>query len=238
MNQKRSHFDHRLTVRQRRFVDEYVVSLNGAEAARKAGISEAGASVRASKWLANAKVKAAIDARLRVLTASLEIKAERVILELARIATADMANYFRRDAHGELEQIPLDELPPNLSACIQEIIVDATGGTGDGERRRVIRTRFKLCPKVPALELLGRRFAMFTDRKEQYSENRLLVEITERLKRRPVAGGRAQPAINAEVIKALSEDPHTGGDRMRRELEEAAGVSDKPQDGQQGQATE
>ena len=54
--------------RQRRFVAEFLTSGNGTQAALRAGYSENGAAVQATRLLKNAKVCAAIEAeRARVL---------------------------------------------------------------------------------------------------------------------------------------------------------------------------
>lgn len=54
-----------LTKRQSVFVDEYAISLNGADAARKAGYSEKGARQIASELLTNPNIRAAIEERFR-----------------------------------------------------------------------------------------------------------------------------------------------------------------------------
>lgn len=46
----------RLTPRQQRFVDEYLIDLNATQAAIRAGYSEKGATVRGSELLASRKV--------------------------------------------------------------------------------------------------------------------------------------------------------------------------------------
>ena len=43
---------------------------------------------------------------------------------------------------------------------------DTTGGSGDGERKAVMRTRFKLVDKGINLERLGRHLKLFTDKIE------------------------------------------------------------------------
>ena len=54
--------DARLTPKQARFVAEYLVDLNGKQAAVRAGYSRATAEQQASRLLRNAQVRAAIDA--------------------------------------------------------------------------------------------------------------------------------------------------------------------------------
>jgi hypothetical protein len=59
--------------------------------------------------------------------------------------------------------LDLSTLTRDQAAAIQEFSEDATGGQNDGERRLVIRRRFKLGDKRGSLELLGRHLGMFQD---------------------------------------------------------------------------
>lgn len=54
----------RLTAKQRAFVDEYVVDLNGKQAAIRAGYKSNNAEIQASKLLATPKVSAAVESAL------------------------------------------------------------------------------------------------------------------------------------------------------------------------------
>lgn len=150
------------TIRQELFAREYVIDLNGTRAAIAAGYSEKGADVRGSELLANRKVKAKIDALLSKRASKLEIKAEHVADELRKLAFANMQDYMRINDDGWPE-LDLSTLSRDQAAAIQEFSEDATGGTGDGERRQVLRRRFKLGDKRGSLELLGRHLGMFQD---------------------------------------------------------------------------
>ena len=68
-----------LTLRQAKFVDEYVISGNAAAAARAAGYSENGAKVTACRMLTKANLKAAIDAKRQAGAEKFEIRREHVI---------------------------------------------------------------------------------------------------------------------------------------------------------------
>lgn len=61
----------KLTQKQRRFVDEYIISGNATQAAIKAGYSKKYANTNANKLLQNTTIKAAIDKRNE------EIKSEK-----------------------------------------------------------------------------------------------------------------------------------------------------------------
>lgn len=144
------------------FAREYVIDLNGTRAAIAAGYSENGAEVRASELLSNRKVKAHIDSLLSKRASKLEIKAEHVADELRKLGFANMQDYMRVNEDGWPE-LDLSTLTRDQAAAIQEFSEDATGGQNDGERRLVLRRRFKLADKRGSLELLGRHLGMFQD---------------------------------------------------------------------------
>lgn len=146
------------------FAREYVIDLNGKRAAIAAGYSESRAEVTASELVRNRKCKAIIDKLLSKRASKLEVKAERVLEELARIAFSNMADYMEIDADGKPIGLDLRKLTRDQAACIQEISEDSTGGSGDGERRLVIRRKFKLADKLKANELLCRHLGMFNDK--------------------------------------------------------------------------
>lgn len=82
--------DKPLTPKQQRFVEEYLIDLNGTQAAIRAGYSPKTAEVQASRLLRDAKVYAAVEARKKELSESLQITQERVLKEYARIAFSDI----------------------------------------------------------------------------------------------------------------------------------------------------
>lgn len=77
-----------LTPRERTFALHYLTSLNGAESARVAGFSEKNARTQATRLLARARVKAAVDAGL---DARLVVKGDDLdsLLEEARSMTTE-----------------------------------------------------------------------------------------------------------------------------------------------------
>ncbi|WP_353233356.1 terminase small subunit [Diaphorobacter ruginosibacter] len=78
-----------LEPRQQLFVQEYLVDMNGTQAAIRAGYSVRTAHEQASRLLANGKVRLAVEEGQKKLQSKLEISAERVVKSLALIATAD-----------------------------------------------------------------------------------------------------------------------------------------------------
>lgn len=154
-----------MTAKHRKFVAEYLKDGNGTRAAIAAGYPQASAHVAASRLLKTAKVRAQIDKVNAKGLAKAEVTVEKLSSELKRIGFSNLADYVRIDDEGQAD-IDLSRCTREQLAAVQEITVDTTGGTGDGERRRVLRTRLKLIPKIPALELLSRRFNEFSQKQQ------------------------------------------------------------------------
>ena len=78
-----------LEPRQQRFVQEYLIDLNGTQAAIRAGYSANTAAEQSYDLLRKPQIQRAIKEGQEKLQAKLEMNAERVVQTLARIATAD-----------------------------------------------------------------------------------------------------------------------------------------------------
>lgn len=138
----------KLKDRRLRFVEEYLLDLNAKQAAIRAGYSPKGAEVHGSRLLSNAKIQRAVAHRQAVIAKRLEVNAERVVRELAKVAFADAADF--EECTGQTPK-SLKELPPEQSAVVQEI-----GWTRQGRK-------IKLHSKTEALRDLGRHLGLFTD---------------------------------------------------------------------------
>lgn len=143
-----------LTERQKRFVREYLVCLNATEAARRAGYSKRNAQDAGNSNLNRPHVKAAIQKAMDERAKRLEVKADRVLQELAKIAFADIKDfvYFGRDGVLLKED---SEVDGTVLAEITETV-----------SRAGLRTHVKLHDKLKALDLLGRHLKLFTERHE------------------------------------------------------------------------
>ena len=146
-----------LTEKQARFCEEYLIDLNGRQAAIRAGYSPHRADVQASTLLANRKVSAYIDRRMAVLSKRTGVTQERIIRELARIAFIDPTELINM-SEAELH----DDTSADDRAVIQSVKVKVIP-TEDGN---ITEREIRLADKVKALELLGKRFKMWTDRVE------------------------------------------------------------------------
>ena len=141
-----------MTPKQRRFVEEYLVDLNAAQAARRAGYSKRSAPQQGCRLLSDAAIATAIAKAQMARAARTGVTADRVITELAKVAFGDPRRLLSWGPEGVILR-ESDELTEAEAALVSEVSETrtATGGT-----RRV-----KLHGKVKALTALGRHLGLF-----------------------------------------------------------------------------
>lgn len=87
----------KLTPKHRKFVDEFLIDLNGSQAAIRTGYAKAGARVRASELLAREDVKAALAEKQAETSADAQARGRDARAELEQIAFID-CGYSLKDA--------------------------------------------------------------------------------------------------------------------------------------------
>lgn len=148
----------KLNDRQARFVDEYLIDLNGTQAAIRAGYSAKTANEQASRLLANVSVQAQLQRRMKDREQRTEINADYVLKRLVEIDQLDVLDIL--DNVGNFK--PVMEWPKTwrqtLSGVdLQEIM--------SGEVETVIR-KIKWPDKLRNLELLGKHVAVSAFREQ------------------------------------------------------------------------
>lgn len=143
-----------LTVKQRMFVEEYLIDLNATQAAIRAGYSAKTADQQGSRMLANVKVQQAIAERMAVRSKRTGVNQDRVVLELAKISFVRMTDVV--DSNGRIKQ---DASEDDLS-CIESIKYKES----DNEYGGSVEREVKVASKLKALELLGKHLGMWNDK--------------------------------------------------------------------------
>lgn len=144
----------KLTDKQQRFVDEYLIDLNATQAAIRAGYSVKTANEQGSQNLAKLSIQQAIAERMAERSRRTGVNQDRVVLELAKIAFVKMTDIV--DSEGNIkENAAEDDL-----ACIESVkYKHSNTDTGYSEEREV-----KIASKLKALELLGKHLGMWNDK--------------------------------------------------------------------------
>lgn len=154
-----------LTAQKLRFIDEYMIDLNGKQAAIRAGYSERTAESQASRLLRSVKVQAEVSKRQAERAERCEITADKVLKELAMLGFANMKNYMRTGSNGD-PYLDFSNLTEEQTAALQEVTVeDYIDGRGE-DAREVKRVKFKLADKRAALVDIGKHLGMFKERVE------------------------------------------------------------------------
>lgn len=148
-----------LTARQESFARAYATHFNASRAAIQAGYSKATAFVTGTQVKALPQVQARIAELLEPHRREFEVTRERTLLELARIAYADIRELY--DENGQLR--PIHELEDHVAATIASV-EEERRTEGRGEDAVDIRTKkVKTHDKMKALEMLSKHLQLYSD---------------------------------------------------------------------------
>lgn len=144
----------KLREKQQLFVDEYLIDLNGTQAAIRAGYSAKTANEQASRMLANVSIQQAISEKMAERSKRTGVNQDRVVQELAKIAFLKMTDVV--DRNGKIR----DDASEDDLSCIESIkYKHSDTDTGSSTEREV-----KTASKLKALELLGKHLGMWNDK--------------------------------------------------------------------------
>lgn len=130
----------KLTDKQKRFVDEYLIDCNATQAAIRAGYSEKTAEVIGSRLLRNVKVSEVIQKQMNDKRKEAIMKQDEVLELLTSIARGEEQKYKstkRKKTNGNETK-------------------SETSGTSTPQMEE----------RLKALELIGKRYSMFTDKQQ------------------------------------------------------------------------
>ena len=141
-----------MTKKQKRFCEEYLIDLNATQAAIRAGYSPDTAGAIGAENLTKPEIQRAVAKAMAERSRRTGVNAERVVLELAKVAFVNVGNVI--DATDATLKTDAD---PEDLAAIQSIKVKDMGDMG-------IEREIRMADKLKALELLGRHLGMFNDK--------------------------------------------------------------------------
>ena len=147
----------KLTEKQKRFIEEYLIDLNATQAAIRAGYSPNSARDIGSENLTKPDIRARIDEALAERSKRTGINADRVLREIARIAFVNAADVINFDSATIAEGASTDDTAAIASVKVKTI------PTADGEG---VEREIRLADKLKALELCGKHLGMFKDNPE------------------------------------------------------------------------
>lgn len=137
----------KLNERQQRFIDEYIIDLNATQAAIRAGYSKRTAYSQGQRLLKNVEIKSAIDKRMQEKTDELIMKQDEILVRLSEQARREAVDH----------QVVVVEKPS----------FDENGNfLGVEKKPEVVEVPTQNKDAIKALELLGKRYMMWTDKQQ------------------------------------------------------------------------
>jgi phage terminase small subunit len=149
----------KLTPRQSMFVKEYLVDLNGTQAAIRAGYSKKTAGQQSEQLLKNLEIAAAVQAGMAKRAAKVEINADYVLARLAEIDRMDVLDIMNDD----MALKPVSAWPSSWRRYLSGFDV---AEMKDGQDAIGVLKKIKWPDKVKNLELLGKHVGVgaFTEK--------------------------------------------------------------------------
>ena len=159
----------KLTPKQKRFVDEYLIDLNATQAAIRAGYSPKTANEQGARLLANVSIAQTIQKAMQDREQRTEITQDRVLQEYARLAFYDPRKLFQPDGAPK----PIEALDDDTAAALAGLEVREEF-EGAGENRTFVgyTKKYKLANKLGALDSLAKHLGML-DGKGREPENEM-----------------------------------------------------------------
>lgn len=158
----------KLTKKQQKFVEEYLIDLNATQAAIRAGYSPDSAGQIAGENLKKLEIANKIAKSMAERSRRTGINQDLVVRELARIAFVNPNNIINSLDASIKEGATEDDL-----ACIQSVKVKkSTKG-----KQEIVEREVRLNDKMKALELLGKHLGMFVDKMEFDTDVELNINI-------------------------------------------------------------
>lgn len=145
----------KLTEKQQRFIDEYLIDLNATQAAIRAGYSVKTAKDIGCQNLAKLNIQQAISEKMAKRSKRTGVNQDRIVLELAKIAFVNAADVIDSDDATIKAGATADD-----TAAIQSVKVKVIP-TKEGEG---VEREIRLNDKLKALELLGKHLGMWNDK--------------------------------------------------------------------------
>jgi phage terminase small subunit len=145
----------KLTPKQKKFANEYLIDLNATQAAIRAGYSSKTARSIGQRLLTYVDVQNYMEQRMKSRNKRVEISQDMVINELAKIAFANTTDYVQVQTKGRSKKVIVKD-----TSALNDDQLAAISSIKDGANG----IELKLHDKQKALELLARHLGLFNDK--------------------------------------------------------------------------
>ncbi len=167
----------KLTPKQRRFIEEYLIDPNATQAAIRAGYSKKTAYSAGQRLLKNVEVAAVLNKAQKERSERTGITADSILRNLGDMNSVKLNDIVEWNSNGIVKVKSSDELTPQQAACIQEIRLTST--------EKGFTFRLKLYDRIKLLELAGKHVGVqaFKDKVEVDTGDAIIARLLEGRKR-------------------------------------------------------
>ena len=181
----------KLSYKQKRFVEEYIVDLNAKQAAIRAGYSVRTAEKQGWQMMQHAGIRTAIEKYQKNISKKTEITIENILQEYAKIAFTDLTEIIRFEK-GLMSVEDFDKLDDKQKACIKKFKCKTMERlNANGELVESDWVEIELHDKQHALDMLGKHLGMFVQK----------LEVTDKTPK-PPSINLIMPAVDPKLIQA------------------------------------
>lgn len=165
----------KLTKKQKKFCDEYLIDLNATQAAIRAGYSKKTARFIGAENLTKPYIQEYIQQRMNAREKRTEITQDMVLRELAKIAFSNSSDFAKVVTKPRKKMVWNDEIQEYEEKEVEEQFVEIidTDLLPDDKKAAIASIKetkhgivVESCDKLKALELIGRHLGMFKDKIE------------------------------------------------------------------------
>lgn len=153
----------KLTEKHIRFSQEYIIDLNGRQAAIRAGYSETSAISTASELLTYPNIQNYIQQLLEERANRTQVTADKIVSELYHLLTFDVGEIF--DDNGAFKNI--HTIPKELRKAISSIeVYEEYDSKGRGIKRELIgyTKKIKFWDKIKVIEVLAKYLGLIHEK--------------------------------------------------------------------------
>lgn len=156
----------KLSDKQERFCQEYMLDLNQTQAAIRAGYSMKTARAKGCNLFTKVYIQDRVEELKKVVENKSDLTMQKVLDELSRIAFLDIRKLYDED--GELKNV--QDLDEDTARALAGIEVTIERVYGKDNKLPDYTKKFKTIDKKGALELLGKHFGGWIDKIEHSGE--------------------------------------------------------------------
>lgn len=201
----------KLTPRQERFVEEYLLDMNATQAAIRAGFKPKYARQYGALLTTKNVIASAIATARQKVSLELQCTADDIARELHKLGFSNMGDYMRAGRDGE-PYLDFSKLSRDQTAALSEVTVeDYVDGRGE-DARDVKRLKFRLWDKRAALVDLSKQLGLAKPDKIEHSGSvavGLTPEQIKRLSDEDLAAAYAAGLIIAGVMERAKNKEKT-----------------------------